>query len=159
MKTRQIKTSSGFTLVECMIAMVVLSVALIGASGYRYYAALDARKANLYTTAVRTATLLCEGWSGEDGEPNFNPVTTFSPDLTIATAAGPSTPTGFTPLGSYRIIVEDTYYYATLSWKDVGSNLKALHIIVSWNQSGRGSTSLASAGKTYQLTTYVSNAS
>jgi prepilin-type N-terminal cleavage/methylation domain-containing protein len=155
MEIRKIKAKRGFTLVEGMIAMMVLSVALIGASAYRYYAAMDVRKANLYTTAVRTATLLCEGWSGEDGDPNFNPATTFSPDLTITASAGPSTPTGFIAIGSYRIIVEGTYYYATLSWKDMGGNLKALNVIVSWDQSGRSSTSLASAVKTYQLTTYV----
>ncbi|MFH1372116.1 MAG: hypothetical protein ABII09_12640 [Planctomycetota bacterium] len=156
MKTyRQTKTRRAFTIVEGMIAMVILVVAVIGTSAYRYYAALDARKANLHTTAVRMASLLCEGWSGEDGEASFNPVTTFSPDLNISAGSGPNAPSGFTALGSYRIIIDGSYYFATLSWKDVGSDLKALNVIVKWDLSGRGTNVLADANKSYQLTTYV----
>lgn len=54
----------GYSLVDIMIAVVVLEVAVIGTSSYRYYSVLDERKAAAEVTAAGTAALLLESWRG-----------------------------------------------------------------------------------------------
>lgn len=64
MSIGRIKHSKGFSLIEVMVAILILSIAVIGTSGYRYYTALDARKADMQATAARVALMLCESWGG-----------------------------------------------------------------------------------------------
>ncbi len=147
------KTRSAFTIVEAMIAAVVLVIAVIGTSVYRYQAALGARHADLYSTGVRLSLMLCEGWSGEGGTTSYDPVTTFTPDLDIIDTNSAGAPTGFTELGSYEIIVDGFKYYAALSWKNMGNKITSLHIVVSWDY--REGTNQNSSNQSYRLTTYV----
>jgi hypothetical protein len=139
---------------EVMVAGVVLLIAVIGTSSYRYHAALGARHADLFSTGVRITLLLCEGWSGEGGSLTYDPVSTFSPDLDIADGNTAGAPTGFTELGSYEIIVNDFSYYATLSWKNMGSGITSLHVVTRW-----GNGAAENAGQSYRLTTYVKTGS
>jgi Tfp pilus assembly major pilin PilA len=155
MKFRQTETRRAFTIIEAMIAAVVLVIAIIGTSSYRYHAALGIRQADFHSTGVRIALMLCEGWAGVDGNSAFSPVTTFSPALNISTSTGIAAPTNWTKLNSYKIMVDGFAYFATLSYKNMGSGITSLHVVVSWNQSGHWTNTLATAGKTYQLTTYV----
>lgn len=157
MAVRGTKYRAGFTLIEVMIATVIFIIAVLGTSAYRYSAALSARRADLQTAAARTGLLLCEGWRGIGGADTYDPVGYFSSDLDIATSPGPAVPDGFTPLGSYKIVFESTDYYATLSWKDVSPGLRALNVLVGWDQMGRGTDSLQDANKLFKLTTYVEN--
>jgi len=150
-------SKSAFTLIEVMIAITILLIAILGTSAYRYNAALSARRADLYTNAARTAILLCEGWSGLGGDTTFDPVGAFGSDLTITNNVGPGAPSTFTTLGSYKILLEGSDYYATLSWKNLDTELRALNVIVSWNQCGRGTNSFDSVDKSYRLTTYIEN--
>jgi len=46
------KFAAAVTLVEAVVAAAILAVAVLGASAYRYYAALDVRKAGLQRTAA-----------------------------------------------------------------------------------------------------------
>jgi Tfp pilus assembly protein PilV len=64
MAFRRPKTLAAVTLIEVMAAIVMVSVAVLGASGYRYYSALDAKRANMQSTAARIALLLCENRPG-----------------------------------------------------------------------------------------------
>jgi len=146
MAVRGTKYRAGFTLIEVMIATVIFIIAVLGTSAYRYSAA-----------AARTGLLLCEGWRGIGGADDYDPVGYFSSDLDIATSPGPAVPDGFTPLGSYKIVLESSDYYATLSWKDVNPGLRALNVLVGWDQMGRGTDSLQDANKLFKLTTYVEN--
>jgi len=143
------------TIMEAMISLVILVIAIIGASGYRYQAALGARQADLYSTGVRMTLLLCEAWSGVGGAASFDPISIFSPDLDITASAGIGAPTGFTELGSYQMIVEGVTYYATMSWKDMGAGITSLHVVVSWNPRSGGTSTIGNAIKSYRLTTYV----
>ncbi len=145
------------TLVEVMVAVTVLLVAMLGTSAYHYSAALNARRGNIYATASRTALLLSEGWNGVFGATNFNPVTAFGEQLTFTNSEGPEQPGGFTLLGKYRIEIDDVGYYATLSYKNIASELRALNIIISWDHSAKGDEAFGSVSKSYELTVYVEN--
>ena len=138
----------GLTLIEVMIAMGILMFAVIGAMGYRYYSALDTRKADEQITAGRIGQMLLEGWRGGGGrnmgDPynSFNPVNLSVPDAQLLIAngsSGPPVPSGFTSFGStYRVMSEGARYYATLSYKDEDLNgdgtldMRILNAEVAW---------------------------
>lgn len=158
------KFLTGFTLVEIMLATVILLIAILGTSAFRYNAALGARKADSRMAAARTALLLCESWRSVSDPNSFNPVLLASGDPNSALAVeavqhyeGPAVPTDFTALGSYKIAVDGVNCYATLSWKDVSPGLRALNVIVAWDQRGSGTGYFADADKSFKLTTYVAN--
>ena len=127
---------NGFTLVEIMITITILSVAVIGASGYRYYAALDARKGAMKTTAARIGLLLCESWRGVNGTDTYDPVAQFSSELAITENLNFNNSgykdENFTLLGNYEVSINGTNYCAILSWRDVAAGLRAVNIVVVW---------------------------
>jgi hypothetical protein len=138
-----------------MIAMTILIAALIGTSNFRYYSALDSKKAEAKITASRIGLMLCESWRGLGGIETFDPESYFGSDLRITTSSGPAEPGDFTLLGHYTVTVNSANFYITLSWKEVSSGLKALNIIVSWAQREQGLSSFNDADKTFKLTTYA----
>jgi len=173
---------SGLTLIEVMLAAAVLMVALIGAMAYRYYAALDARKADIQMTGARNAMMLLQSWRGAGGRPvgtgadEFDPTLLSSTGLTIeASGSGPSAPTGFTSCGfkdtnndgqldpvgspkSFKVTTGGVVYYITLSSRDtvVGSTPKALNAHVGWRLD-RQAGALGSSDKVFGFTTYISD--
>ncbi len=151
------KRKKGFTFVEIMIAVVILFIAIIGTSADRYGASLNARKADLHATAVRTAMLLCEGWNGKCGAKTFNPILAFGSKIDITASEGPDEPDGFYELGSYVINFEKIDYFVTLSWQQNGSELRILNVTVNWDQTGRNTGELSDASASYSLMTYVEN--
>ena len=156
------RSVAGLTLIEVMAAIIILAIAVIGASGYRYYSALDAKRAEMQSAAARVALLLCENWRGlgYDRTATFDPVTHLSSQMQIATAsAGPSYPSGFTPLGRYQVVADNVRYLASLSWDDDASvpGLRALNVVVGWAQRQVASDGNDEMDKTYSLTTYVSS--
>lgn len=164
MTVKRRKLSRGFTLIEITLAAVILVIAVMGASAFRYHAALDARKTDLQIGAARTALLLCESWRGVSDPNTFDPtqLATGDPNSglaieTIAIYEGPSVPADFTPLGTYRITIGGVNYWATLSWKDISPRLWALNIVVAWDQQGSGSDVYELSHKSFKLTTYVAN--
>jgi len=159
MTVKRYKPTAGFTLVEVMAAMAILAIAVLGASAFRYHAALSARKADLQTTAARTALLLCESWRGTSDPNTFDPIQLATSDPNSALAIetiyeGPAVPADFTPLGIYRITIDGVNYYAVLSWKDISQGLRALNVVVAWDP--RGSQSEL-PDKLFKLTTYITN--
>ncbi|MHC4461118.1 MAG: type IV pilus modification PilV family protein [Planctomycetota bacterium] len=159
MTIKRPKYKAGITLVEEMAAILILSVAVIGASGYRYHSALDARKADQRAAATRIALLLCENWRGISGDETFDPENYWGHDLPLIedSAEGPEVPIGFTTLQTSTVEINNVFYYVTMSWQDVAAGLRALNVAVAWNQndSNSGSTAFADADKTFKLTTYV----
>jgi len=163
MSTGRIKHSKGFSLIEVMVAILILSVAVIGTSGYRYYTALDARKADMQATAARVALMLCESWRGVKGDENYDPTSHFGSELQITTIADSDiiyvAPNGFTALGYYQILLNNFPCHMTMSWQDVSSGLRALNVIVAWPQRASYNQSYVlsddTSEKTFRLTTYV----
>jgi len=163
MSIGQIKHSKGFSLIEVMVAILILSIAVIGTSGYRYYTALDARKADMQATAARVALMLCESWRGVKGDENYDPASHFGSELQITTIDDSDVtyvaPSGFTVLGYYQILLNNFPCHMTMSWQDVASGLRALNIIVTWPQQTFYNQSYVSSDdiseKSFRLTTYI----
>lgn len=79
-----------FTIVEAIVAMVVLAAIMIGAWRFRYHAATDADNAARRADAVRLANNLMQSWTAVDGRLTFNPaLCAFKDVLSISTAADP----------------------------------------------------------------------
>ena len=82
MTIRRPKFIAAFTLLEVMMATVILAVAALGALSHQYHTAQHAHIAEAQITATRTAQLLLEDWKGAGGAANYNPATLglgFSP--------------------------------------------------------------------------------
>ena len=157
MTAKRGKFAPAVTIVEIMAAILILTIAVIGASGYRYYAALDVRKAAMHRTAARVALLLCESWRGQGltASGTYDPVAHLGSEISITTSVtGPSAADGFTELGRYEIIIDGVHYWVTLSWMDIATELRALNIVAAWDEQGSGAD-YASTNKTFKLTTYV----
>lgn len=156
-KANKIRYRRGVSLVGTMIAVVVLLIALIGTSNFRYYAALDARKADAQTTAARIALMLCEGWRGIKGSETYDPTAHLGSSLAITqnTYAYPDKPLDFTLLGRYTVVLENVNYYTTLSWKDVQPGLRALNVVMAWAQRGHIESSIDNVDKSFMLTIYT----
>ncbi|MBN1975135.1 MAG: hypothetical protein JW787_15945 [Sedimentisphaerales bacterium] len=156
-------TRSGSTLISSLIAVAIILIALIGTSNFRYHTSMDSRRATALTEASRIALLLCESWRGLQGDLDYDPITNLSSDFTISSDEGPSSPDGFTSLGSYLIQLgsnnddRDEYhisYYTTLSWQDIQPGLRALNVNVAWAQRDTN-TGYDIADKSFSLTIYT----
>jgi prepilin-type N-terminal cleavage/methylation domain-containing protein len=166
MAIKRDKYKSAFTIIEVMAAILIMTIAVLGASSYRYYSALDARKAAMQSTAARIGLLLTENWRGLGGDETYDPTAYFSADLTITTMTDPSgleyqfKETDFNMLGGYQVVVNSVNYYAVLSWKDVSSELRALNVVVAWSLAGKTESvdlDQYSYKESFKLTTYTSN--
>lgn len=157
------KTGSrrGVSLVGTLVAVVILLIALIGTSTFRYSAALDGRRADSQTRAARIALALCESWRGLSGEATYDPIQLGTSEMSIAQSSwkGHTTPDDFTLLGNYAVVLDaddpdSVNYYATLSWQDVQPGLRALNVDVAWAQRAPGD-SAENVDKSYALTVYA----
>ena len=158
------KQAAGVTLIEVMVVTVILTISVLGASGYRYYSVLDARKAAKQNSGARVALLLCENWRGRGTArtTTYDPTSHLGSDMTItASSLGPAAPAGFTLLGRYEIGVNGARYWATLAWKDEAGlpGLRTLNVVVAWAQGREDSTNAGTPvmDKTFRLTTYMSD--
>lgn len=162
-KARKKDFRNGSTLISSLVAVTIILIAIIGTSNFRYYAALDTRKATAMTESSRIALLLCESWRGMQGDLSYDPIANLSSDLIISNDEGPLAPDGFTTLGSYLIMLgtdsdQSEYkisYYVTLSWRDIQAGLRALNVNVSWAQRDTGTGGFEGTDKSFSLTTYT----
>ncbi len=155
------KSRSGLTLIEVIVAAVVIVVAVIGTIGFRYYCALDARKTDVQVTATRIGLLLLEGWKAMGARSATDPYNNYDPlnlpvvgsEVQITSDVGPDMPTGFNSFGSYLVIVDGAYYYAALSYQDEPSNdLRILNVSVAWPEK-YPKWALSSTDRTVRFTT------
>ena len=157
--TDRLPRSKGFSLVDTMVSLVILVIAVLGVSKVRYYTTLDTQKAERQTTAAQTAILLGETWRGTKGSESFNPVAQLGADLTITQTTAPKTQgkkdaEGFFLLDNYKLTLDQVNYYATLSWKDIDKDLRALNVLIAWAQNGQASDS-QSTDKEFEVTIYA----
>ncbi len=157
MKNDNLKRFRGVSLIEAMLAITVLVIAVLGASGYRYYSSLDGKRADMRSTASRIGMLLCESWRGVKGDEDFDPTVYSETQLAMTEITVPDSlvPDDFKALGAYEIQTGNVNYYAVLSYDDVSDGLRAMNIVVTWAQRQQSESSVADADKQFSLTTYV----
>lgn len=154
----QLRYYKGLSLIEVMFAAAVIAVAVIGGVSYRTHTALDGRKAQIQATASRAALLLCEGWRGTNGSETYDPVSHLDSDeLAVFESDGPQAPEDFSELGGYMLVVNNLSFYATLSFKDLDTGLRALNVIVAYQSRDQAEKSLEDMDKVFELTTYALN--
>lgn len=160
-KNRRKNKNTGLTLIEVMVAALVIVVAVLGAMAFRYVTALDAKKADIQISAARVGLLLLEGWKAQKGDDTYNPASEFTSGIVIVSTStgGPAAPSDFTLLtssgdGYFQIKDNDMYFYATLCYKDVTDEPRRLNAIVGWLP-GASSGTGSDAAQNIKLTAYV----
>lgn len=145
----------GFTLIEVAVSILLATVVILGAMMARYHSVRQARRADAYNGAGRLALLMLEGWRSYAAPDQYTPLTNFAGYFsTFTTGTGPAAPTGFTTLGGYRVILDNTNYYVTLAYVAKTTTAPAkLHAAVAFrHQYDAGS--VASGANVVRLTTY-----
>jgi type II secretory pathway pseudopilin PulG len=135
------RCSSGFTLTEVMISILVVMVLATGALGYQYGSTRDVKISEVQAGATRIAMLLLENWKGQQGNIDFDHVDALNSAITIETSTiGPDVPDNtngisLTPLGSYQIVFSNIYYFITLSYEqETESEPMLLNATVTWRR-------------------------
>jgi len=159
-QTGKVGYHQGFSLVDTMVAVVILLIAIIGTSIFRYNAVLDGRRFDTQTTAARVALMLSESWRGITGDTSFDPTVLSTSDLKIGQSIKSVTavPSDFTLLGRYTVMLNDVRgvpYHVTLAWKDIQSGLRALNVVVAWAQRSPGEDGVENVDKSFRLTVYA----
>ena len=99
--------------------------------------------------------MLCESWRRAQGSETYNPLSPGTLSA-MSTVTGPSKSDDFTQLGYYVFAMGDACYYATLSWKDVRTDLRALNVSVMWQSMSTADGIWENVEEdTIRLTTYV----
>lgn len=138
------KKKSGVTLVELMVAMVVIIIAVLGATMYRYGSVTDARKADIQMCAGRVALLVMEEWKVAAGSYTFDLADDIS--LNSVFANGSDDITISAKIDDYwRVSLtggKDSHYYVKIGWEDDidddGSDddgIRRLDVQVAWKLS------------------------
>ncbi len=132
MKAIRKKQTAGLTLIEIMVSVVIIVVGVLGAAGYRYYCALDARKADIQITTARVGSMLLETWKATGGSSDFDPLTEFASELAITTnSVSLNELSGYNSLPCYSINIDGSMYIAMLSYQDdATSGLRLLNVRV-----------------------------
>ena len=138
MRLARVKVAKAVTLIEVIVAMVALAVTAMGALGYQYHAAVQARIAYAQTTSTRAAQLLLEDWKSTGGSSNYDPTALglgFSADLPL-----PANDHAPLPDGIYSIMADNVPLLVMLNSADVdhddttGVTLRQLTVTVGWRR-------------------------
>ena len=106
---------------------------------FRYYAVLNAQRAETELLAARTAVVLSEAWRARKGADDFDP-TQYSFDGyflvesgSVSAFSGTSLPS-FNSLGNYQVQIEGRRFNASLVYENSAdvTNMRILHIILAW---------------------------
>lgn len=150
----------GVTLIEVMVAILLLLVAVVGVINFRFFCAMDARKADVHINATRLGLTLLEGWRGAGGNNSFDPEFLETAEMVINPGSGPAPASDLTLLGKYQVILRGVNYYATLSYKDdaagmVNESLRNLNVIVHWPKQYPDGAYVDGDGRSIRMTTYA----
>ncbi|MBP8605563.1 MAG: type II secretion system protein [Phycisphaerae bacterium] len=130
-----------FTLIECLIVMLILMISIGGIMGFRYHAVLNAERAETHLLAARTAHVLIEAWKGHKGAADFDPTLPgfdscfqIQPGSIFGTESAALTGSEYRYLGTYRVDVEGRSFRADLVYQnDTGiDRLRTLYVVISW---------------------------
>lgn len=157
--------AGGLTLIEVMLATVVLMIAALGALRCQYYAAGHGRIARAQIAAARAAQLLIEDWKSTGGSTEYDPSGLgFGFSLPLAIPDGFTTAGGLgTPLNDavYSLTLDGTPMLAMLKYLDVNEDgqataaLRQLAVVVRFAEGGEGSDGRLAEMSPVTLVTYV----
>jgi len=139
------KHTAGNTLIEIMVAVVIVAIAALGGLSYQYFAAGHARIARCQMTATRIAQLLMEDWKSTGGSDEYDPTTL---QLGFSTLFIPSYFSEGIGVGdgvplrnqAYRITVDDEPMVVVLRWEDVAHDdvaqvtIRQLSVFLQWSE-------------------------
>ena len=136
---RQKNKLRAFTLIECMIVLLILMITFTGIMSFRYYAVLSAQRAETELLAAQTAVVLSEAWRALKGTEDFDPTQYAFDDSfliqsgSVSAFSGASLP-GFNYLGNYQVQIEGRRFNASLVYENSSdvSNMRILHVILAW---------------------------
>jgi prepilin-type N-terminal cleavage/methylation domain-containing protein len=140
----------GLTLLEIVLAILILSIVSVGCLGYQYFATRMAVRANAEMTVTRTARLILDNWKKAGGNETFAPT---------------SLDVGFEKKGTgsqaqYQITTNQIPMTVELDWNDVDQDtiaavtLRQIQVTVRWRSDYQDSE-LRSTDPSYVMTTYV----
>ncbi len=124
---RKIKNSAGFTMVEVIITMAVLSIVSLGAIGYQYHAVQRSKIGEAKMDAARLGSLLLESWKSRGGILNFDPTA-----LNIGIGE-------LDDSNQYKVLIDGIPFYISLITDVIDTNeitgvtLRQLSVFVQWN--------------------------
>jgi type II secretory pathway pseudopilin PulG len=151
-RKRIVRRARGFTLIEQVVAGVVLAIAALGALQYEFFAAGQARIARVQTAAARAAQLLIEDWKSTGGSDQYDPST-----LGLGFSHAGAAPTDFTTATGLGATLNGAAYSATvcdmpilvaLLYVDVEQDsvakttLRQLAVVARYGQAGSGGVSV-----------------
>jgi len=125
---RERRQPAGVTLLELVIATLILSIASVGALTYQYHAAKRAHSAQAELTAAQLAQLVIDDWKSTGGDEFYDPA-----DLDL----------GLEELSNsriYRIRLNDFPMRVGLEHNDVeideaaGVTLREIRVVVRWRR-------------------------
>ena len=137
MTIKRRKFGAAVTLVEVMVAMVILAITALGGLNSQYYAAVQARIAHAQTNTTRIAQLLLEDWKSTGGSEDYDATSLglgFSAEMPVETKATPL------PDGVYSITVDEVPMLVVLHSVDVAydgeaeATLRQLTATVGWRR-------------------------
>ncbi len=137
MTIKRRKFGAAVTLVEVMVAMVILAITALGGLNSQYYAAVQARIAHAQTNTTRIAQLLLEDWKSTGGSEDYDAASLglgFSAEMPVAAKGVPL------PDGVYSITVDEVPMVVVLHSVDVAydgeaeATLRQLTATVGWRR-------------------------
>lgn len=128
-----------FTLIECLIVMLILTITFGGIASFRYYAVLSAERAEAQLLAARAAVAISEAWRAQKGTTDFDPTQQgFDDYFQIQSDSGLSfsgtAPSGALILGNYQVEVEGRQFQANLMYQDFADvpDARLLYVVMTW---------------------------
>lgn len=109
MTIKRRKFASAVSLVEVIVATVVLSIITLGAMSYEYHTSRDAKIASAQIAATRTAQLLLEDWMSTGGSKDYNPSV-----LGLGFSAASAIPSGFSDQSGLGVSLNNAVYAITV---------------------------------------------
>jgi prepilin-type N-terminal cleavage/methylation domain-containing protein len=144
----------GFTLIEVVLAIAILSVMALGSLNYQYYAVKHVQIARAQMVATRITQMLLEDWKSTGGDSGYNPTAIgmgFTGTFRTITPDGSSV--------TYNITQDSIPMSVALSSANVVEGattlpLRQITVIVRWRRDF-GSGTIGSSDPSLQYTTYV----
>lgn len=99
------KFAAAVTLVEAMVATVILAIGAVGSLSFQYHVAHQSKTAKAQLAAARTAQLLLEDWKSTGGSDKYKPSS-----LGLGFTSALSVPSNFSTEGGLGSVLNNAVY-------------------------------------------------